>query len=150
MAGETEKTSLKQLFQGMIKDDVEVLRGIVKSVNPLKIQIEGDEKLTIGENITYIPWHLTDYKTELSFDDPVIRNNIHVGHRVPESHATLIEYPDTPVETSKKVILKGEISFDEKTKHKITVYNSLKVGEEVYILGFNRGKQYYVLDRVVV
>lgn len=106
MAGETEKTSLKQLFQGMIKDDVEVLQGIVKSVNPLKIQIEGDEKLTIGENITYIPRHLTDYKTELS--------------------------------------------FDEKTKHKITVYNALKVGEEVYILGFNRGKQYYVLDRVVV
>lgn len=150
MAGETEKTSLKQLFQGMIKDDVEVLQGIVKSVNPLKIQIEGDEKLTIGENITYIPRHLTDYKTKLSFDDPAIRNNIHVGHRVPESHATLIEYPDTPVETSKKVILKGEISFDEKTKHKITVYNALKVGEEVYILGFNRGKQYYVLDRVVV
>ena len=78
MAGETEKTSLKQLFQGMIKDDVEVLQGIVKSVNPLKIQIEGDEKLTIGENITYIPRHLTDYKTELSFDDPAIRNNIHV------------------------------------------------------------------------
>lgn len=150
MAEETEKTSLKQLIQGMTGDGVEVLQGVVKSVSPLKIQIKNDEKLIISSNITYVPWHLTDYKTELSFDDPAVRNNISVGHRIPEPHATLIEYPDTPAETSKDVILKGEISFDEKVKHKITVYNALKVGDEVHVLSFNHGKQYFVLDRVAV
>ena len=38
MAEETEKTSLKQLFQGMAGDGVEVLQGIVKSASPLKLQ----------------------------------------------------------------------------------------------------------------
>lgn len=30
---------------------------------------------------------------------------------------------------------------------KITVRNSLKPGEAVYLLAFNKGKKYYVLDR---
>ena len=64
MAEETEKTSLKQLFQGMAGDGVEVLQGIVKSASPLKIQIVNDDKLTIGPNITYIPRHLTDYTAD--------------------------------------------------------------------------------------
>ena len=64
MAEETEKTSLKQLFQGMAGDGMEVLQGIVKSASPLKIQIVNDDKLTIGPNITYIPRHLTDYTAD--------------------------------------------------------------------------------------
>lgn len=106
MPEETEKTSLKQIIQGMTGDGVEVLQGIVKSVSPLKIQIKNDEKLILSSNNAYVPWHLTDYKTELS--------------------------------------------FDEKVKHKITVYNALKVGDEVHVLSFNHGKQYFVLDRVAV
>ena len=63
MAEESEKTSIKQLIQGMTNNEVEILQGIVKSVGPLKIQIINDEKLIIGQNITYIPKHLTDYTT---------------------------------------------------------------------------------------
>jgi hypothetical protein len=29
------------------------------------------------------------------------------------------------------------------------VYNALKVGETVFILSFNQGKKYYILDREV-
>ena len=48
-----EATSLKQLIQGTVISD-----------SPLHIQIANDSKLVIGEAITIIPRHLTDYETE--------------------------------------------------------------------------------------
>lgn len=150
MTEENGKTSIKQLIQKMAGDGAEVLQGAVISVSPLRIQIKNDAKLIIGANITYVPWHLTDYRTELSFDDPAVRNNVSVGHHIPELHATLTEHPDTISETSRDVVLKGQISFAEKVKHKITVYNALKAGDVVHVLCFNHGKQYFVLDRVAV
>lgn len=129
MAGETtEQTSLKGLFQGMAAGDVEVLQGIVKSASPLKIQIVNDEKLTIGPNITYVPRHLTDYKTEIS--GPNIQNYYYTGNSMESGTAPVIP---------SHVHAVGRIS--------ITVYNSLKAGEKVHVLSFNHGKQYYVLDR---
>ena len=128
MAEETEKTSLKQLFQGMAGDGVEVLQGIVKSASPLKIQIVNDDKLTIGPNITYVPRHLTDYKTEIS--GPNIQNYYYTGNSTESGTA--------PVSPSHVHAL-GRIP--------VTVHNALKAGEKVHVLFFNHGKQYYVLDR---
>lgn len=125
MAEETEKTSLKQLFQGMAGDGVEVLQGIVKSVGPLKIQIVNDEKLTIGPNITYIPRHLTDYSTEVTVSWRTENASGGSGDAAYASHSHAI--------TGRKTI---------------TVHNALKVGDRVHVLSFNHGKQYYVLDRV--
>lgn len=125
MAEETEKTSLKQLFQGMAGDGVEVLQGIVKSVGPLKIQIVNDEKLTIGPNITYIPRHLTDYSTEVTVSWRTENASGGSGDAAYASHNHAI--------TGRKTI---------------TVHNALKVGDRVHVLSFNHGKQYYVLDRV--
>lgn len=128
MAEETEKTSLKQLFQGMAGDGVEVLQGIVKSASPLKIQIVNDDKLTIGPNITYIPRHLTDYKTEIS--GPNIQNYYYTGSST-ESGTAPVSPPH--------VHALGRIP--------VTVHNALKTGEKVHVLSFKHGKQYYVLDR---
>ena len=128
MAEETEKTSLKQLFQGMAGDGVEVLQGIVKSASPLKIQIVNDEKLVIGPNIAYVPRHLTDYKTEIS--GPNIQDCYYTGSGT-ESGTAPVSPPH--------VHAVGRI--------KITVHNALKAGEKVHVLSFNHGKQYYVLDR---
>lgn len=125
MAEETEKTSLKQLFQGMAGNGVEVLQGIVKSVGPLKIQIVNDEKLTIGPNITYIPRHLTDYSTEVTVSWRTENASGGSGDAAYASHSHSI--------------------IGRKT---ITVHNALKVGDRVHVLSFNHGKQYYVLDRV--
>lgn len=66
MADETVQTSLKQLIQSMMGDGVQVLQGIVKSASPLKIQMLGDDKLMIGQNITYVPRHLTDHTIEVT------------------------------------------------------------------------------------
>ena len=125
MAEETEKTSIKQLFQGMVGDSVEVLQGIVKSATPLKIQIVNDEKLTIGPNITYIPRHLTDYSTEVTVSWRTENASGGSGDAAYASHNHAI--------TGRKAI---------------TVHNALKVGDRVHVLSFNHGKQYYVLDRV--
>lgn len=58
-------TSLKQLFQGMASSEVpQLVQGTVISDNPLRIQIANDSKLIIGESITIVPRHLTDYETE--------------------------------------------------------------------------------------
>lgn len=125
MAEESSRTSLKGLIQGMTGDGAEVLQGIVKAISPLKIQIINDEKLTIGPNITYVPWQLTDYETEVT-----------------------VEW-----ETESKSGGSGDAAFashthDIKGRKKIIVHNALKVGDTVHILSFNHGKQYYVLDRV--
>lgn len=125
MAEETEKTSLKQLFQGMAGNGVEVLQGIVKSVGPLKIQIVNDEKLAIGPNITYIPRHLTDYSTEVTVSWRTENASGGSGDAAYASHSHSI--------IGRKAI---------------TVHNALKVGDRVHVLSFNHGKQYYVLDRV--
>ena len=106
----------------MTNNEVEILQGIVKSVGPLKIQIINDEKLIIGQNITYIPKHLTDYTTICSLIKEEQNNmyeTINDGSRI-------------------------DCTFDGVLR----VHNALKVGEKVHILSFNHGKQYYVLDRV--
>ncbi|MCC8136401.1 MAG: DUF2577 domain-containing protein [Ruminococcus sp.] len=43
----------------------------------------------------------------------------------------------------------SEAAFDGEDPLPLTVYNGLKTGEKVYVLSLNRGKLYYVLDRVV-
>lgn len=123
MAEETEKTSLKGLFQGLAGEGVEVLQGVVKSASPLKIQIVNDEKLVIGQNITYVPRHLTDYTTTCS---------------LAKGEKGSVYGPSTD----------GSRLTDFTFSGSITVYNALKAGETVHVLSFNHGKQYYVLDRV--
>ncbi len=123
MAEGNEKTSFKQLFQEMTGNkEVEVLQGIVKSEKPLKIQIVNDEKLLIGPNITYIPRHLTDYKTTctISKGDGNLNGPTSDGSELTD------------------FTLKGSI----------IVHNALQLGEKVHVLSFNHGKQYYVLDRL--
>ncbi|MFG6378606.1 MAG: DUF2577 domain-containing protein [Lachnospiraceae bacterium] len=124
MSEENEKTSLKQLFQEIAgKGNTEVLQGIVKSVNPLKIQIINDEKLTIGSNITYVPKHLTDYTTTYTISKGSNKINEPVS-----DDSGLTDFA-----------LSGNI----------TIHNALQAGEKVHVFSFNHGKQYYVLDRVV-
>lgn len=126
MNGETEKTSLKGMLQDIAgKGAPEVVQGIVKSTEPLKIQIVNDEKLTISQNITFVPEHLTDYTTEVTVNWSTNTASGGSGEAAYASHSHGI--------TGRK---------------KITVHNGLKVGDKVHLLSFNHGKQYFVLGRV--
>lgn len=119
----SKKTSIKQVFQSMTAGEMEVLQGVVKSENPLKIQIMNDEKIVIGPNITYVPKHLTDHTVKVSF----------------------AKGADGAVNGS---VTGGESLTDITFTGTMTVRNALKKSDLVHLLSFHHGKQYYVLDRV--
>lgn len=108
----------------------DIFYGTVQSISPLTIFI--DQKLILSEKFLIIPESLTDYETEISFDDPSIKQVFTTWNMEETSEST-----------------PSKISFKEKIKHKITVYNSLKVGEKVILLRQQGGQKYMVLDRAV-
>lgn len=132
MAQETEKTSLKGMIQDIAGKGIpEVLQGIVKSADPLKIQVVNDEKLILGPNITFVPEHLTDYETEVTI---AADYGWRTQQRGGGSGDPAYEAHDHDIVISRK---------------KIKVHNALKAGDKVYLLTYNHGKQYFVLGRVV-
>lgn len=50
--------SLKEAFQQINTGGMEVLQGKVIQENPLEIQMAGDEKYIISEEVTKIPQHV--------------------------------------------------------------------------------------------
>ena len=108
----------------------DIFYGTVQSISPLTIFI--DQKLILSEKFLIIPESLTDYETEISFDDPSIKQVFTTWNMEETSEST-----------------PSKMSFKEKIKHKITVYNSLKVGEKVILLRQQGGQKYMVLDRAV-
>jgi hypothetical protein len=123
------ETSLKQLFQSMVPESIELLQGTVIQASPLKIQIVNDDKLIINERITIVPWHLTDYTTKATYAkaDGSLSSVTTAAGEGPHTHS---------------------LSTYTLTKGTITVYNALKVGDKLHILALNNGKLYFVLDRV--
>lgn len=119
-----EPTSIKELLQGMMPESMEVLRGTVISANPLQIKAVNDDKLVLSGNNLCVPWHLSTYKTTIDIAGGVIDS-----------------------------ITDAEPGHEHKLKTfnisgaSMTVYNGLKQGDAVYLLSFNHGKKYYVLDR---
>lgn len=108
----------------------DIFYGTVQSISPLTIFI--DQKLILSEKFLIIPESLTDYETEISFDDPSIKQVFTTWNMEETSEST-----------------PSKISFKEKIKHKITVYNSLKEGEKVILLRQQGGQKYMIVDRVV-
>lgn len=105
-----------------------LLQGTVIATDPLKIQIANDSKLVISELITVIPWHLTDYETEVDIEWKG-ETSVDSNTTTEAGHAHKLE------------------DFNI-YKAKITVRNALKVGDILDILALNGGKKYYILDRV--
>jgi hypothetical protein len=129
-----------------------IVFGTVVSVQPLKINI--DQKLTLDDDDLILTDHVIDYDTELSFNDPSIEQLVKIGQYELAKNATLINYPTpidkTPVAPEVKtenVMVKGLLSFDEKIKHKVTLYNALRLNEKVLMLRVQGGQKYIVLNR---
>lgn len=104
--------------------------GKVISTSPLKITVE--QKMTLGATQLVLTRNVTDFETELSFDDSGIKQ----------------DYENWTTDES-ELIDSGKIAFTAKIKHKITIYNALKTGEDVVLMKQKGGQKYLVIDRVV-
>ena len=146
--------SVKQLFQGMVPEALEILQGKVVSEKPLKIQILNDEKLVLSENIICLPRHLTNYKAtiDIALGKGAISSVTTTGQGT-HAHGTSGSHGgheggdgahSHPATEGAHVHAAATFSLTGAT---MTVYNALKSGEIVYILSFNHGKKYYILDR---
>lgn len=130
------------------KAPVQILYGTVTAESPLEITIE--QRLRLAENHLVLTRNVTDFQTEISFDDPEIKNEIQIGNRPFAPDGTLITNPDLGTEESVPAIIQGKFSFKEKVKHKITCYNALKTGEIVLLIRMQGGQRFIVIDRVGV
>lgn len=107
-----------------------ILYGCVINVNPLEIRV--DQKLILTEKFLVLSRNVTDFQTKISFDNPDIKQ-VYTTWDMEEK----IESP------------KAKIDFKEKIKHDITIYNALKVGENVILMRCQGGQRFIVIDRVV-
>lgn len=122
MPNPQEATSFKQLFQGMVPEGTTVVSGRVVGTGPLKIQIENDSKLVVSGSVVLVPRLLTDWSAavDISLGKGSISSQTDGGQNL------------------------RSFSISGAT---MTVHNALKAGDEVYLLSFNGGKNYLIIDR---
>lgn len=150
------QTSFKGLFQALIPPSGGIMQGEVISTNPLKIQMLNDDKLIITENIAIVPRHLTDYHTivDIELEDGKIDSETTTSgehtHSYKGTTDTAGEFPHNHHYSGETDSSSHYHDIDTFNIYgaKMTVYNALKVGENVHVLSINNGKKYYVLDRV--
>lgn len=129
--------SIMSLIRGAtMSEDGSVIEAKVIAVGPLKVQATNDDKLILNAGSLVVPRHLTDYTTKMTYkladgtlDSETYNDGSHGGH---------VAGDGTHVNHLRTFNL---------YKGTITVFNALKVGEIVYLLRYNDGKKYYILDR---
>lgn len=122
-------TSIKQLIQGMVPDDIGVVGGIVTRESPLEITLANDAKMVLTQNTLILPEWLTD--VDKSVDIMLQGGNISAPTGGDDGEGTHMHY----------------LSDFNIYGAKMVIHNSLRKGESVLLLSFNKGKQYYILDR---
>ena len=127
LIGIIKKISLDAVEAGKPAD---ILFGTVEAIAPLVISV--DQKLKLSGEHILLTRGVTDYETEISFDDPGVRQR-----------AVTRDMEEQTVSAPYK------ISFTEKTRHRVTVYSGLKAGDRVALLRASGGQKYIVLDRLV-
>lgn len=129
--------SIMSIIRGAtMSEDGSVIEAKVIGVNPLKVQATNDDKLILNAGSLVVPWHLTDYTTKMTYrldegtlDSETYNDGAHGGH---------VGGDGTHVNHLKTFNL---------YKGTMTVYNALKVGDMIYLLRYNDGKKYFILDR---
>ena len=132
-----EAQSIMSIIRGAtMSEDGSVIEAKGIGVNPLKVQATNDDKLILNAGSLVVPWHLTDYTTKMTYrldkgtlDSETYNDGAHGGH---------VGGDGTHVNHLKTFNL---------YKGTMTVYNALKVGDMIYLLRYNDGKKYFILDR---
>lgn len=133
-----DQTSLKQIIQSMSPDGAEVVEGTVTNASPLEITLTNDTKMILSANSLIVPEHLTDREIEadIMMDGGVL---------YAPTGAERGEHEHPTVEKSGEH--GHELESFQLTGGRIILHTGLKAGEIVYLLSYNNGKKYYVLDR---
>ena len=130
MGRNKEPNSIKELFQGMIETEVEIMEGTVTQAKPFKIAINNDAKLELDSSNCTVPEHLTDHEVEVSITSgygwKTQKRSGGGGYALFESHD-------------------HDITAE---KQKIMLHQGLKVGDVVMVLSVEKGQQYFVLGRI--
>lgn len=125
MAG--EETGLKQLLQGLAPDTIGLCEGVVVSSAPLSIQVTNNPQMVASGITLALPRHLTNYVTTCA--------------------VATVSGGDLIGKTKSEQAHTHDLDSMQWAKATITMYNSLAVGEKVWMLRFGKGEKYYVLDR---
>lgn len=146
-------TSLKQMIQSMMPDDLGVLEGTVTNESPLQITLANDAQMVLSQNSLILPDWLTDMEKSIDI-------RLNGGSIVAQTG----QEEDKGAHKHEGGEHEGHTTSDGKHLHEdgehehylrnfdihgatIVIYNHLKMGEIVLLLSFNKGKQYYILDR---
>lgn len=139
MADQETPTGIKQLIQSMAPEAPSVKEGIVTSASPLEVTLKNDAKMVLSANSLVVPRSLTDYQVEVDLETGA---------------GSLISKTKTDGKHTHE-----ELSGSDDGAHShflatftvrdgvLMIHNALKKGDTVYLLAFNSGKQYYILDR---
>lgn len=148
MNSDTEETSLKQLFQSLIPEGAGVVEGKVTSANPLTVTLANDSKMVLSENSLIVPKHLTDYTTTADISGGSLTGNTTTSGSHTHDEGTHEGHTDGDgSHTHNGGKHSHNLSSFSVSGASITIHNSLKQGETVYLLAFNNGKKFYILDR---
>ncbi len=146
-------TSIKQMLQGMMPDPPGVLEGTVTNESPLQITLANDAKMVLSQNSIILPDWLTDMEKtiDISLDGG---NIVAPTGQEEDKGAHKHEGGEHEGHTTKDG---KHLHEDGKHEHylrnfdvygaTIVIRNHLRFGDIVLLLSFNRGKQYYILDR---
>ncbi len=145
------ETGLKELIQSLCPEAPSVIEGMVTNDSPLQITLVNDAKMILSKNSLVVPRHLTNYMVEVDIEknkgvlDSVTKTGegehthdggSHGGHESGDGAHTH--------DGGKHLHSLDTFSL---TTGLMTVHNALKKGDIVYLLQFNNGKKYYILDR---
>lgn len=135
-----DATSLKQLIQSMAPNGAGVVEGTVTCAIPLEITLTNDAKMVLSINSLIVPEHLTDH--EIVADIMMDGGTLYAPTGGDEDRGQH-EHPGV----EKGGEHEHELKNFQFTGGKIIIHAGLKVGETVYLLSYNNGKKYYILDR---
>ena len=134
--------SLKGALQGMMPQTGELMIGEVIGIEPLEIKVVNDEKLVLS-NTLRLPAHLTkrDVKCSISLGSVEAATDVNT-HKHEYTYSGYTRNTESDTHSHK-------LESFSVTDATITLDNSLKVGDLVYLLTLNGRKLYFVIDRVV-
>lgn len=144
-------TGLKALIQSLIPEAPGVIEGRVTCASPLQVTLANDSKMILGKNSLIVPRHLTDYMVEVDLEQvtgTLLSNTTSDGGEHEHGGGDHGGHESGNGEhTHESGIHVHSLSTFSLADGMLTVHNGLKKGDTVYLLQFNTGKKYYILDR---